>query len=273
MMSAILENRKFLVTRAQHQSKDLVSALEHLGAQVIELPMISITPPSSWQELDNAIKNLTEYDWIFFASINSVESFLSRLDAAGMSTDKNKLPASFPKIAVIGETTKRAISNHGWKCDYAPPEAVGESFVSHFPSYPSLQGVRILWPRTNVGRPFIGEELTKAGAFVDTVEAYQTKLPDNVEKLTAELNTILSTKSVDAIIFASGETARNFSFLAGVSQPLHIPVEITLVSIGPETSKTMKTCFQRVDLEAKPHNLQGLVETIKAHFAGQESRK
>lgn len=272
-MSAILENRKFLVTRAQHQSKELVSALELLGASVIELPMISIAPPHSWQELDNAIQHIKEYDWIFFASTNAIESFLSRLKITGIPVEKNKLPSDFPRIAVIGETTKLAIKNLSWDCHFAPPEAVGESFVNNFPNYPSLDGVRILWPRTNVGRTFIAEELQKAGANVETVEAYQTKLPDNAEYVSAELNTILSTKSVDAIIFASGETARNFSSLAGAAQALEIPAEIALVSIGPETSNTMKTCFQRVDLEANPHNVQGLVETIKAHFAGQESGK
>jgi uroporphyrinogen-III synthase len=272
-MPATLENKKILVTRAQHQSKELVSALEELGATVIELPMISIGPPHSWQELDDAIKHVEDYEWIFFASMNSVESFLTRLKAAGISTEKSKLPSDFPLIAVIGETTRQAVENLGWSCHYSPPEAIGESFVNNFPSYPGLRDIRILWPRTNVGRTYIAEELSKAGAIVDTVEAYQTKLPENAEHVSEELNTILSTKSVDAIIFASGETARNFSSLAGTTQSIDIPAEIALISIGPETSSTMKTCFKRVDLEAKPHNVQGLVETIKAHFAGQESRK
>ena len=35
---------------------------------------------------------------------------------------------------------------------------------------------------------------------------------------------------------------------------------VKLVSIGPQTSRSCRQCFGRVDVEADPHDLEGLAE-------------
>jgi uroporphyrinogen-III synthase len=35
---------------------------------------------------------------------------------------------------------------------------------------------------------------------------------------------------------------------------------VKLVSIGPQTSRSCRQCFGRVDAEADPHDLEGLAE-------------
>jgi uroporphyrinogen III methyltransferase/synthase len=44
---------------------------------VIEMPALVITPPSSWDELDHAIAQLYNFDWLILTSSNGVEYFLN----------------------------------------------------------------------------------------------------------------------------------------------------------------------------------------------------
>jgi uroporphyrinogen-III synthase len=63
---------------------------------------------------------------------------------------------------------------------------------------------------------------------------------------------------VDAITFTSSSTVTNFRDLVGVlpaPQPL-------VVSIGPITSDTAQERGLRVDVEADPHTIDGLVEAV-----------
>src|SRR5262249_31554803 len=56
-----LEGLRILVTRPKHQADQLTSRLKNLGGEVVELPMIAIAPPESWEPLDNALKQLERY--------------------------------------------------------------------------------------------------------------------------------------------------------------------------------------------------------------------
>ena len=64
--------------------------------------------------------------------------------------------------------------------------------------------------------------------------------------------------AVDAITFTSSSTVDNFCDAIGVlpdPQP-HV------VSIGPVTSETARKRGLRVDVEADPHTIDGLVEAL-----------
>ncbi len=74
-----LFGKKIIVTRAREQASSLVEILEEEGAYVIEFPVIEITEPEDYSELDNAIKNIKKYNWIIFTSVNGVKFFLNRL--------------------------------------------------------------------------------------------------------------------------------------------------------------------------------------------------
>ena len=76
-----LFGKRILITRPEAQSKTLAGELEEIGAQIISMPVIEIVEPDSWQELDQAIENITDYDWLIFASSNAVNSFANRLRA------------------------------------------------------------------------------------------------------------------------------------------------------------------------------------------------
>ena len=61
-----LAGKRIVVTRAQEQSQELVDALENLGAEVLLMPTVSFAPPEDSTELDAAMKNKKDFDWILF---------------------------------------------------------------------------------------------------------------------------------------------------------------------------------------------------------------
>jgi uroporphyrinogen-III synthase len=69
---------------------------------------------------------------------------------------------------------------------------------------------------------------------------------------------------VDALTFTSSSTVTNFCDAVG---PLPDPQPL-VVSIGPVTSMTARDRGLRVDSEADPHTIDGLVEALTAALSG-----
>ncbi|RMD57958.1 MAG: uroporphyrinogen-III C-methyltransferase, partial [Nitrospirae bacterium] len=75
-----LFGHRILLTRRYNP---VFNKLSKLGAELIEMPTIEIVPPSSYDELDEAINRLSSYDYIVFTSSNAVKYFFERLMALG----------------------------------------------------------------------------------------------------------------------------------------------------------------------------------------------
>ena len=65
--------------------------------------------------------------------------------------------------------------------------------------------------------------------------------------------------AVDAISFTSSSTVDNFCDALGSALPEPRP---PVVSIGPVTTRTASARGLRVDAEADPHTIDGLVEAL-----------
>ena len=248
-----LFGRKIVVTRAQEQAGELSDRLRALGADPIELPVISLESPADPRPLDRAIEDLGSYDWLIFTSVNGVRFFLQRLDQSRY--DLRSLKA---RICAIGPATRKAIEDLHLKVDLMPEEYVAESLVKAFSSE-NLGGKRILLPRAAVARDVIPEELAKLGAQVDVVEAYRNVVPPNSQARAHEI--FSSEKKPDWITFTSSSTVKNLLALAG-REALE---GIRIAAIGPVTSATLRAHGLKVDAEAKQFTIDGLVDAILAH--------
>lgn len=270
-----LQGLRIVVTRSKKQAAGLSSKFKDLGAEVYEFPVISITAPDSWAPLDEAIEKIKRYDWVLFASANAVDAFVARSAQVGIGKEE----LDFTKFAVIGPGTASALEEYGIKPSFCPSTFIAETLVAEFPEYPNLQGKRILWPRTNVGRPYVLDRMTEAGAKVDVVEAYHTSLPANEQEIAERLTTLLWKNVVDVITLASAQSARNLKTIltSGINKKLgdknfEVPIGmdsityalegVVIATIGPETSAAARKHLGRVDIEAKVFTIDGLVEAI-----------
>ncbi len=245
-----LFGKHIVVTRAPEQAAEFSSKLRALGAEVSELPLISIQEPGDAGPLDRAIEQLESYDWLIFTSVNGVRSFVKRLD--GSARDLRALRA---RICAIGPATRSAIEALHLKVDLMPEEYVAESVVAAFRAHP-IAGKRILLPRAAVARDVIPVELRNAGAHVDVVEAYRNVIPDHAE--TRAKRIFGSAHKPDWITFTSSSTVKNFVAVAGAE----VLVGVGIASIGPVTSSTLRQYGLTVDREARVFTMEGLLETV-----------
>jgi uroporphyrinogen III methyltransferase/synthase len=74
-----LFGQRIVVTRARHQASELSQAIEALGGEAWEFPMIEIVPPTDNSYLIKAINNLKCFQWLVFTSVNGVEGFFAEL--------------------------------------------------------------------------------------------------------------------------------------------------------------------------------------------------
>jgi uroporphyrinogen III methyltransferase/synthase len=116
------------------------------------------------------------------------------------------------------------------------------------------------------GREVLVKQLSDRGAKIVEVAAYQSSCPKEIEP---QAWLALQQRQVDIITFASSKTVRNFARL--IEQALKTDTKetiqsllanVTLASIGPQTSQTCQELFGRVDVEAKEYTLEGLTEAL-----------
>jgi uroporphyrinogen-III synthase len=115
-----------LVTRAAHQAGKLSEGLRALGAVPVEVPVLEIRPPESFEPLDAALAKLDSYDWLILTSANAVRAIVERAAELGCSLVQ---PPRL-KVAAVGEATAAAARNLGLQITFIPESYVAESLVA-----------------------------------------------------------------------------------------------------------------------------------------------
>ena len=284
-----LHNRRILITRTRHQASDLASQLEALGATAILIPTIEIVAPETYAPLDEALTQLETYDWLIFTSANAVEVFSQRLasqptsliegtkirvphpsqshrEGWGIRARREPLPPTqptLPRIAVIGPATAKAVQGIGLPVDLIPPKYIAESLAEALT--PHAPSSRMLLVRAQQARDILPQALTTAGAAVTIVDAYRNQTPpDSIPALHQLFNT--PANHPDAITFTSASTARNLVALLDAAS-LTLPAGITLASIGPITSQSLRDLGHLPTLEALEPTIPALIQSLLSHFS------
>lgn len=260
-----LRGKKILVTRPAQQSRKLLELLHAEGAEAIELPLIRICAPDSWDEFDLAFKSLNQYSWIIFASTNAVETSLARAGELGLQDQ-----VSTVKIACVGASTAAALAEHGLKISLLPQEYIADSLLKEFPGPIDESSRKLLWPRTNIGRNTLKEGLEKKGWTVEIVHSYQTLGPEEPEASAKKLLSLLESRQVYAITLASSETCKRLKEILDLARLFNNGTQdellssVKLAAIGPETANSCLKHLGRVDLVATEYTSAGLIEALRS---------
>lgn len=253
-----LSGRRFIVTRAAEQAGEFSALLSSKGATVLECPTIKLIEPDSWQELDSAIGNLHDIDWLVLTSSNAVRFFFKRLESLGL--DARSLGRC--KICAVGPKTADTIRKHGIRPDLIPADYKAEGVVASL-SRLGITGKTVLFPRADRAREIIPHQLQEMGAHVIAPVAYRNVLP---ERLCPEALFALEKRCVDCITFTSSSTVLNMAELLGADLLADMLQGVTVASIGPITSKTCRELGLKVDIEPLEFTLQALSSAIQRHF-------
>jgi uroporphyrinogen-III synthase/uroporphyrinogen III methyltransferase/synthase len=251
-----LADRRILVTRGASQAPKLSDGLRARGAIPVEVPVIEICPPESYEPLDTALQQLESYDWVIFTSWNAIPVFHVRSMDLGVSLKDLK-----PQIAAVGSATAQAVEKllH-LNVSLTPKDYVAESLVAALKD--QIVGKRVLLARAAIARDVIPDALRSAGASVDVVDAYQNVMP---EAAPHQLRHAYA-RGLDAATFTSSSSVTHLAHAAqagGMPFPLK---GVRAVSIGPITTQTLRQLDWPPAAEADPHDIQGLIAAVTRIF-------
>ncbi|MGZ5538082.1 MAG: uroporphyrinogen-III synthase, partial [Chthoniobacterales bacterium] len=252
-----LSGKRIVVTRTRAQVGELSARLRILGADVLELPTIRIEPPTDLRGFAELVQDAHAYDWIVFTSPNGVNAFFELFYK--LYDDAREIGGA--KIAAIGPATAQRLKDFHLHVDLQPEDFVAEGLVREFQKM-GIENLRILLARAEKARDVLPKELAALGGIVDQGFAYRT-MPETRDDNGVRRR--LLDEGADLITFTSSSTVENYLALG-----LPWPERMQVASIGPITSKTAREHGLKVDVEAKRHDVPGLVDAIQKFYALKE---
>ncbi|RXT14701.1 uroporphyrinogen-III synthase [Ammoniphilus sp. CFH 90114] len=248
-----LQGKTVLVTRSRAQASELSLKIEQVGGKVIELPVIKFTPPEDPRPLEQAIRNMNQYDWILLTSTNGVQFFGEKLKEYHLQYSHIEA-----KIGVVGPRTAEVLKEWGRDPDVVAEDYKAEGLILALEEI--LQpGDHVLFPRANIARPLIPQELSRRGINVTEVDAYETVMSAEGAQ---EVIHHLKEKRIDIITFTSSSTVRNFCEVLRLEARDPLLVGVKLACIGPITARTAQELGLTVDIIAQEYTIDGLVQAL-----------
>jgi uroporphyrinogen-III synthase len=181
---------KVIVTRPRAQARPLVTALETLGVEVVECPLIEIERTSD-EPVDGA-----GYDWLIVTSPNGADEIARR-------------GINLPRLAAVGPGTAETLRAHGLEPAFVPRESSQDGLLREFPR----PAGRVLFAAAEGARRRPIDELE-----ADFVPLYRTRLlaPEPPQG--------------DAVVLASGSAARAYAAIGGAAPAVSIGPQTSRVA-------------------------------------------
>lgn len=248
-----LAGKRVMVTRAREQASFLREKLEELGAEVIEFPSIRIAELIDHTQFDKALKNLADYDWLIFTSVNGVQAFFKRL-----KLQKIDIRALYSKkLCAVGAATGQELNELGLQVDYIPGQYTTIELLKGLLGRVK-PGEKLLLARADIANPELASGLEAQGITVNDLVVYRT-LPEVVAE--GEMNRLLDGPKLDFITFTSSATVRNFMTMVGATEREKV-WSAKIVCIGPVTAATAKELGLNVAAVADVYTIDGLVDSL-----------
>ncbi|MNI54127.1 uroporphyrinogen-III synthase [compost metagenome] len=239
----------------------MVRKIEDLGGETYEFPVIEIEMPAKekLEATNAALQRLSEYDWIFFTSVNGVEYFFHHLERLGQ--DIRSLHKA--RISAVGPATKEALRSYGIISEELPGLFQAEGLIEAFGDEMKV-GQQVLLPRGDLARSWLPEILVEKGLSVTEAVMYET-VPTQDED--DELLRLLHKSGIHAVTFTSSSTVTNFLAALtrmGVENPVQALNGVKIACIGPVTANTAEKAGLKVDILAEEATIDSLVASLCA---------
>jgi uroporphyrinogen III methyltransferase/synthase len=245
---------RVVVTRAREQGGVLAQRLAELGAEVLEVPTIRIERPEALGPLMEAVLGIGEYDWLVFTSANGVTSFLDVF----LKAYHDLRSLGNVRIAAVGPTTAARVKERGLAVDVMPERYLAKDVAKAIAAHETVENQRYLLLRAESASPELPRLLEEMGGIVDDVGCYRT-VP---EEGGASAVAALVESGADWLTFTSSSTVENFHRRFDLPSFLARHPGTRMASIGPETSKALHLLGLKPTVEARRHDLEGLVEVL-----------
>jgi uroporphyrinogen III methyltransferase/synthase len=249
-----LHGRRILITRARHQVDPFRRELVDLGASVIEIPTIEISPMPMDERVRTAIANLEKTALVIFASANAVDIFFRMLLSAG--GDARAFHGS--KLCAIGQETAESLEARGLRPELVTSEYTAEGLAKALEGW-EMEGMRVLVPRAEVARDALPALLAKRGAEVQILPVYRAMCPASASDALLRL---FKAEGADVITFTSSSTVANFVRAFPDDRLPAVLGDAEVACMGPVTADTARKLGLQVSIIAREYTTHGLVQAI-----------
>ena len=251
-----LFGRKIVITRTRSGNSLLRGKLEHLGAEVVELPLIKVVPDVDRERLVDIVAELGTYDWIVFTSANGVRIFFDHFLRA--YDDIRAL--GLLRFAALGDATISEIEKYRIKVECRPDVATADALADALIATDSLDSAKVVVVTGNLNRENLVKRLEdEAQAIVDTLPLYKTEKLDLSDSAAAH---DFHTHGADAVLFASSSAVEAFGSHKELMQLGPDAKKPLFGSMGPQTSASLEALDIEVDFEADDPGLDELVHAL-----------
>lgn len=262
-----LSQKTVVVTRPREQAGELIDELEKLGAQVVLFPTIEIVAPADdYLELDHAILNLSDYDWLIVTSANAAEHFLRRFAI----NNREIAELDFLRICAVGEATFERFRVAQVHVDILPEISSAKGIFAALGEYlgdpNEFKTLRFLLPRSSIADDFLPRKLTEAGAAVTKATAYQTILPQKPE--IGKIKALLQGGAIDCLTFTSPSTFNNFVALVGENNLslLLSAADVAIACLGETSAQAVRNKNLPVNVVSRSAGGAALVAAIAEFY-------
>lgn len=257
-----LFGRRIVVTRSHEQSHELVDQLQELGAQAIEAPTFRLMPPEDPEAIERAAATVDSYAWIVFESANSAARFL-----AALTRSRRDLRAlGGVSLCAIGPSTADQLLAHGLKADVVLPEFRAESIGDAIDAKHPIAGQRVLIVRPDHLQEVVAADLTRRGATVTDLVAYQTTAAAPDSPAAQTLYGLLLDGRIDAVTFMGPAAVTRFAALIGEEQAADLLNTTVVAAIGPVTAAAAAELGITSTVIPETYTVAGLVDALVKHF-------
>jgi uroporphyrinogen III methyltransferase/synthase len=263
--SQTLAGKSIVVTRVPEQSRELVAELEARGAEVLLIPLVRFADPQDTELLDEAVRSVTQFDWIVFTSQNAVRFLCKRCRELGF--DCHKLQSPGPMVAAVGPATSRSAEEEGFRVDKVSTQARASALARELSG--AVTGRRVLLPRSDRAGKDLPRALAESGAQAIDVVAYRTVLPDSLDPSTVQR---ITDGKIDVVTFASPSAFENFADMLGPRRVSRVAGKVAFAAIGPTTVQAIRAAGYPVAIEAAVPSSAGLTEAIEHYFDEMPAR-
>ena len=253
-----LSGKRVAITRAAEQSQPLLAALREQGAQPILLPMVAFGLPDDLQALDDSLRRLREYHWVFFTSQNAVRALQERSEQLKVSLHD---AIGTAQIAAVGPATAEAARAAGLAIAYVAKEHNGVALAQELQA--EVRGKRVLLPRSDRANHDLVETLQRLGAHVTEIIAYKTLRPASDD--THNLENILQDVP-DAVLFFSPSAVHHLRELLGPQQFHNLAVKSAFAAIGPVTERALREAGVQRLVVASDASASAILDSLANFF-------
>jgi uroporphyrinogen III methyltransferase/synthase len=237
-----LGKTRILITRPRNRMSSFAQKLEHLGAEVIQMPCIQ-TIPLLPNPLETELEQIHRYQWIVFTSAAGAEVFWEQLRQT--KTDIRSLQSIH--FAAIGPATKESIESHGIIVDYMPSVYTSSALANGLLEQLDLSD-RILLPRSSIGTQEITQIWDNHHISYTDCPIYDTVYPNQNE---------IPVFDFDYAAFTSASTVEGF---VKAMKTMDFTA-VHAVCIGEQTAKTARQYGMKTTV-SEHATIDSMVDTI-----------